>query len=189
MNDNKHAAICGGVTEYLIKIKLNRRLGRSLDELGFSNEKFKERYGHYDDEDIAFLLYRKDIVVRSGGSDFSKEALDEKDLIIAKSIELLNIALSLIDETFPVINEIDFHPKGHIKFDGRILIKGDSDLLINNCLIDFKLKKEPTLTHNERAQLFAYAINKYIRGSKNYDKVYYLNPRFYLLQELNLNNQ
>src|SRR5690606_22968386 len=56
MNDNKHAAICGGVTEYLTKIKLIRRLGRSLDDLGFYNEKFKERYGHYNDKDIAFLL-------------------------------------------------------------------------------------------------------------------------------------
>lgn len=39
------------------------------------------------------------------------------------------------------------------------------------------------------SQLFTYALHTYIREGKNYDKVYILNPRFELLEELVLNRR
>lgn len=71
-------------------------------------------------------------------------------------------------------------------YKGKLAIKGDSDLFINNFLIDFKTIKDNKLNSNERAQLFAYALHKYMRDKVNYDKVYFLNPRFNVLEELAL---
>jgi len=69
-------------------------------------------------------------------------------------------------------------------YKGEVAIKGDSDLLINNCLIDFKTKKDANIVLDDRAQLFAYSINKYMRDKKEYSKVFVLNPRHNLLVEL-----
>ena len=108
----------------------------------------------------------------------------DKNLIINKAEILSNIALKLIEKEFPIIETIDFHPEGHVLYKNELAIKGDSDLLINNCLIDFKTKKDPKISINDRAQLFAYAINKFARDSKEYAKIFILNARYNCLVEL-----
>ncbi|AIO19075.1 hypothetical protein KQ51_01198 [Candidatus Izimaplasma bacterium HR1] len=179
----EHPTICGGVTEYITKIKLARKLGKSLVELRFFDDVNKEKYSNLSDEELAFVMYEHDIVYRSGYG-YTPEIFEHKNNIIKKASELAKIALELISKTFPIINEIDFHPDGHVLYKGDLAIKGDSDLLINNCLIDFKTKKDFKLSKKERAQLFAYALHKYMRDEENYDKVYFLNPRFNMLEEL-----
>ena len=128
-------------------------------------------------------MYEPDIVYRSGYG-YTQEIFEHKNNIIEKATHLAEIAYDLINRTFPVINEIDFHPEGHVLYNGEVAIKGDSDLLVNNCLIDFKTKKDSKLSKKERAQLFAYALHKYMRDDENYEKVYFLNPRFDILEEL-----
>ena len=171
------------MTEYITKTKLARKLGKSLEELHFFDDVNKKKYSKLSDEELAFAMYEPDIFYRSGYG-YTPEIFEHKSNIIKKASYLADIALELINKTFPVINEIDFHPEGHVMYEGELAIKGDSDLLINNCLIDFKTKKEYTLNSNERAQLFAYALHKYMRDGANYDKVYFLNPRFNILEEL-----
>lgn len=90
----------------------------------------------------------------------------------------------MIYSKFPEITSIDFHPAGHVLHKNKLAIKGDSDLMINNCLIDFKNKKDASISLEDRAQLFAYSINKYARDGVEYDKVYVLNPRYNLICEL-----
>ena len=179
----EHPTICGGVTEYLTKIKLARVFGKSIEGLHFFDDPNKKKYSKLNDEELAFAMYEPDIVSRSGYG-YTPEIFEHKGNIIKKAGLLADIALKLINKTFPVIKEIDFHPEGHVIYKGELAIKGDSDLLINNCLIDFKTKKDYKLTLVERAQLFAYALHKYMRDGVNYDKVYFLNPRFNMLEEL-----
>lgn len=183
----EHPTICGGVTEYITKIKLARKLGKSLEELRFFDDVNKEKYSKMSDEEIAFAMYEPDIIYRSGYG-YTPEIIRHKDKIIRKASHLAEISYDLINKTFPIINEIDFHPDGHVMYNGNVAIKGDSDLLINNCLIDFKTKKDHKLSKKERAQLFAYALHKYMRDGENYDKVFFLNPRFNMLEELILKN-
>lgn len=179
----EHPSICGGVTEYITKIQLARQLGKELQELRFFDDVGSKQYAGLTDEELAFAIYEPDIKYRSGNG-YTREIFEHKELIIKKASYLANVALSLINKTFPKIDQIDFHPDGHVLYKDEIAIKGDSDLLINNCLIDFKTKKDSKLTSEDGAQLFAYALHKYIREGKNYDKVYILNPRFELLEEL-----
>jgi hypothetical protein len=183
VSKEEHPAICGGVTEYITKIKLARKHGRNLEELKFFDDVNKKKYSNLSDEELAFAMYEPDIVYRSGYG-YTSEIFEHKAIIIKKASYLADIALELINQTFPVIHEIDFHPDGHVMYLGDLAMKGDSDLLINNCLIDFKTKKNYKLTSVERAQLFAYALHKYMRDKVNYDKVYFLNPRFNILEEL-----
>ncbi len=183
VSNEEHPTICGGVTEYITKIKLARKLGRSMEDLHFFDDVNKKKYFNLSDEDLAFAMYEPDIFFRSGYL-YTPEILKHKNNIIKKASYLADIALELINKIFPIINEIDFHPEGHIMYKGELAVKGDSDLLINNCLIDFKTKKDYKLNSNERAQLFAYALHKYMRDGVNYDKVYFLNPRFNILEEL-----
>lgn len=180
---DEHPIICGGVTEYITKIKLARKLGRGLEELRFFDDVNKPKYANLCDEELAFALYEPDIIYRSG-IGYDENIIADKDKIIQKASFLAEIALELIEKEFPVINDIDFHPDGHVMYDGRLAINGDSDLIINNCLIDFKSEKKSKLDSTQRAQLFAYALHKYMRDGINYDKVYFLNPRFKLLEEL-----
>lgn len=179
----EHPKICGGVTEYITKIKLARKLGKSLEELKFFDDLNKDKYAKLSDEELAFAMYEHDIIYRSGFG-YTDEILAHKNQIISKATYLAEIALALISKNFPTINDIDFHPEGHVMYSGKLAIKGDSDLLINNCLIDFKTKKDHKLSSTERAQLFAYALHKYMRDGVGYDKVYFLNPRFKILEEL-----
>lgn len=179
----EHPTVCGGVTEYITKIKLARQLGRSLENLRFFDDVKKKEYINLSDNELAFAMYEKDVIYRCG-IGYTPEIFEHKNNIIRKADLLADIALNLINKTFPVINDIDFHPDGHVKFNGKLAIKGDSDLLINNCLIDFKTTKTLKLNLNERAQLFAYALHRYMRDGRNYDRVYYLNPRFNILEEL-----
>lgn len=179
----EHPSICGGVTEYIAKIKLARKLGKSLEDLRFFDDVTKEEYLNLSDEELAFAMYEPDIQFRSGYG-YTPEIFEHKNNIINKAKILADIAFILICKTFPEIEEVDFHPAGHVLYDGEVAIKGDSDLLINNCLIDFKTKKSYKLGKKERAQLFAYALHKYMRDGVNYDKVYFLNPRFNILEEL-----
>jgi len=179
----EHPTICGGVTEYIAKIKLARKLGRPLEELKFFDDVTKKKYSNLSDEELAFVMYEPDIKYRSTYG-YTSEILEHKNRIIQKATFLAEIAFDLINKNFPVINEINFHPDGHVEFDGEPAILGDSDLVINNCLIDFKIKKDYKLTKKERAQLFAYALHKYMRDGKNYDKVYFLNARHELLEEM-----
>ncbi len=183
VSKEEHPIICGGVTEHITKIKLARKLGKSIEELHFFDDVKKKKYSSLSDEELAFAMYEPDLIYRSGYG-YTPEIHEHKSNIIKKANHLSTIALELINKTFPKINEIDFHPQGHVMYNGKLAIKGDSDLLINNCLIDFKTKKDYKLNSNERAQLFAYALHKYIRDKKNYDKVYFLNPRFNILEEL-----
>lgn len=184
----EHPTICGGVTEYITKIKLARKMGRKLDELRFFDDVTKEEYSNLSDEELAFAMYEPDIYYRSGYG-YTEEIFEHKYNIIKKASQLADIALNLIHKTFPVINDIDFHPAGHVMYMGQIAIKGDSDLLINNCLIDFKTKKDYKLNSTEKAQLFAYALHKHMRDGKSYDRVYFLNPRFNIIVELVLQSQ
>ena len=183
VSKEEHPTICGGVTEYITKIRLARKLGRSMEDLHFFDDVHKKKYSNLSDEDLAFAMYEPDIFYRSG-CGYTPEIFEHRDNIIKKAKYLSDIALELITKTFPVIDEMDFHPEGHVMYNGKLAIKGDSDLLINNCLIDFKTKKDYKLRSNDRAQLFAYALNKYMRDGTNYDKVYFLNPRFHILEEL-----
>lgn len=171
------------MTEYLTKIKLARQLNRKLEELHFFDDIRRAKYIGLSDEELAFALYEPDILYRSGYG-YSREIIDNKKKIINKAILLSDIALALINKTFPIIESVNFHPEGHVNYLGKIAIKGDSDLLINNCLIDFKTKKEIKLPKAERAQLFAYALHKLMRDGFGYQKVYFLNPRFNILEEL-----
>jgi hypothetical protein len=183
----EHPTICGGVTEYITKIKLARKLGKSLEDLRFFDDVNKKEYSKLTDEELAFAMYEPDVMYRSG-MGYTVEIFEHKNNIIKKASALANIALELVYKTFPVIDNIDFHPEGHVMYKGEVAIKGDSDLLINNCLIDFKTKKDYKLSKKERAQLFAYALHKYMRDGKDYDKVYFLNPRYNILEELILKN-
>ncbi len=183
VSKEEHPTICGGVTEYITKIKLARKLGKSLEELHFFDDVNKKKYSNLSDDDLAFAMYEPDIIYRSGYG-YTPEIFEHKANIIKKASYLADIALNLIDITFPVIKEVDYHPEGHVMYKGELAIKGDSDLLINNCLIDFKTKKDYKLSSGERAQLFAYTLHKYMRDGVNYDKVYFLNPRFNILEEL-----
>lgn len=183
----EHPTICGGVTEYITKIKLARKLGKSLEDLRFFDDVNKKEYSKLTDEELAFAMYEPDVLYRSG-MGYTAEIFEHKNNIIKKASALANIALELIYKTFPVIDNIDFHPEGHVMYKGEVAIKGDSDLLINNCLIDFKTKKDYKLSKKDRAQLFAYALHKYMRDGKDYDKVYFLNPRYNILEELILKN-
>lgn len=179
----EHPTICGGVTEYITKIKLARKLGIHLENLKFFDDVNEKKYSVLTDEELAFAMYEYDIMYRSGYG-YTIEILEHKDNIINKAVQLANISLELIFKEFPIINNIDFHPEGHVMYCGELAINGDSDLVINNCLLDFKTKKDFKLGINDRAQLFAYALNKYMRDGINYDKVYYINPRYSIIEEL-----
>lgn len=179
----EHPSICGGVTEYLTKIKLAKKLNIPLDKLGFFDDVNKIKYKNLSDKELAFALYEPDIFYRSGRM-YDDDIKKDKNLIINKAEILSNIALKLIEKEFPIIETIDFHPEGHVLYKNELAIKGDSDLLINNCLIDFKTKKDPKISINDRAQLFAYAINKFARDSKEYAKIFILNARYNCLVEL-----
>lgn len=179
----EHSAICGGVSEYLTKIKLARNLNVDLEELKFFDDVKKQKYKNLSDEDLAFYLYEPDIIYRSG-MGYTEKIKEHKNLIINKARILSDIALKLIYSKFPTITSIDFHPAGHVLYKNKLVIKGDSDLLINNCLIDFKTKKDASISLEDRAQLFAYSINKYARDGEEYDKVYVLNPRYNYIVEL-----
>lgn len=179
----EHPAICGGVSEYLTKIKLARNLNVDLEELKFFDDVKKQKYKNLSDEDLAFYLYEPDIIYRSG-MGYTEKIKEHKNLIINKARILSDIALKLIYSKFPTITSIDFHPAGHVLYKNKLVIKGDSDLLINNCLIDFKTKKDASISLEDRAQLFAYSINKYARDGEEYDKVYVLNPRYNYIVEL-----
>ncbi len=183
VNKDEHPIICGGVTEYLTKIRLARRMNIGLEELRFFDDIKKKKYLKMSDEELAFALYEPDVFFRSG-MKYTQEILDHKALIISKAKILSDVSINLIDKEFPIINSIDFHPEGHVMYNGRVAVNGDSDLLINNCLIDFKTKKESSISLDDRAQLFAYTINKYMRDGQEYDKVYVLNPRHYYICEL-----
>jgi hypothetical protein len=183
VSKEEHPTICGGVTEYITKIKLARKLGKSLEKLRFFDDVNKKEYSKLSDEELAFAMYEHDVMYRSG-MGYTAEIFEHKNNIIQKASDLADIALELIYKTFPEIDVIDFHPEGHVMYKGEVAIKGDSDLLINNCLIDFKTKKDYKLSKQERAQLFAYALHKYMRDGENYDKVYFLNPRYNILEEL-----
>jgi len=183
VSKEEHPTICGGVTEYITKIKLARKLGKNFEELHFFDDVNKKKYSKLSDEELAFAMYEPDIIYRSGYG-YTSEIFERKKNITQKATYLADIALELINKTFPVINDINFHPEGHVMYNGKIAIKGDSDLLINNCLIDFKTKKDYKLNSNEKAQLFAYALHKYMRDGVNYEKVFFLNPRFNILEEL-----
>lgn len=179
----EHPTICGGVTEYITKIRLARQLHKSLEELYFFDDINKSKYSKLKDDELAFAMYEPDIKYRSGYG-YTYEIFENKNKIINKASILADIALKLINTTFPIIEEINFHPEGHVLYKGNLAILGDSDLLINNCLIDFKTKKDYKLNVNERAQLFAYSMHKYMRDGMNYDKVFFLNSRFHILEEL-----
>ena len=179
----EHPTVCGGVTEYLTKIRLARNLNIDLEELKFFDDVKKSKYKNLSDEDLAFYLYEPDIIFRSG-MGYTEEIKEHKNLIIDKARILSDIALKLIYSKFPTITSIDFHPDGHVLYKNKLAIKGDSDLLINNCLIDFKTKKDASISLEDRAQLFAYSINKYARDGEEYDKVYVLNPRYNYIGEL-----
>lgn len=183
VDKTEHPNICGGVTEYLTKIKLAKELKIDLTELKFFDDINKAKYKNMSNEDIAFHLYEPDVVYRSTRG-YTDEIKNHKDLIINKARILSDRALKLIHFEFPVITSIDFHPKGHACYKGKAAILGDCDLLINNCLIDFKNKKDPNIPLMDKAQLFAYSINKYTRDKKEYDKVYILNPRHNYICEL-----
>lgn len=179
----EHPTICGGVTEYLTKIKLAKRLHISLEKLEFFDDVNKSKYKNLSDGELAFAIYEPDIFYRSGRT-YDDDIKKDKELIISKAEILSNIALKLIDSEFPTIETIDFHPEGHVLYKNELAIRGDSDLLINNCLIDFKTKKDPKISINDRAQLFAYAINKFARDGKEYRKIFVLNARYNYLVEL-----
>ena len=179
----EHPTVCGGVTEYLTKIRLARNLNVDLEELKFFDDVKKPKYKNMSDEDLAFYLYELDIFYRSS-MGYTEEIKEHKNLIIDKARILSDIALKLIYSKFPTITSIDFHPDGHVLYKNKLAIKGDSDLLINNCLIDFKTKKDASISLEDRAQLFAYSINKYARDGVEYDKVYLLNPRYNYIGEL-----
>ena len=179
----EHPTVCGGVTEYLTKIRLARNLNVDLEELKFFDDVKKPKYKNMSDEDLAFYLYELDIFYRSS-MGYTEEIKEHKNLIIDKARLLSDIALKLIYSKFPTITSIDFHPDGHVLYKNKLAIKGDSDLLINNCLIDFKTKKDASISLEDRAQLFAYSINKYARDGVEYDKVYLLNPRYNYIGEL-----
>lgn len=179
----EHPTVCGGVTEYLTKIRLARNLNVDLEELKFFDDVKKPKYKNISDEDLAFYLYELDIFYRSS-MGYTEEIKEHKNLIIDKARLLSDIALKLIYSKFSTITSIDFHPDGHVLYKNKLAIKGDSDLLINNCLIDFKTKKDASISLEDRAQLFAYSINKYARDGVEYDKVYLLNPRYNYIGEL-----
>lgn len=183
VNKEEHPSICGGVTEYLTKIKLAKELGIDIININFFDDITKPKYKKLNDEELAFALYEPDIIYRCG-TGYTEEIREDKNLIINKAIILSNISLKLIHERFPKIESIDFHPEGHVLLDGKLAILGDSDLLINNCLIDFKTKKDSSIQADDRAQLFAYSINKFIRDGEDYDKVFVLNPRHNYMCEL-----
>ncbi|MBI9008990.1 MAG: hypothetical protein JEZ05_03075 [Tenericutes bacterium] len=183
VSKEEHPTICGGITEYITKIKLARKLGKGLEELGFFDDVNKDEYSNLSDEVLAFAMYEPDIRYRSGYG-YTPEIFEHKRNIIEKATYLAEIAFKLINTSFPVINEIDFHPEGHVNYKGELAIKGDSDLLINNCLIDFKTKKDYKLNKKDKSQLFAYALHKYMRDGECYDKVYFLNPRYNILEEM-----
>ena len=185
VSKEEHPTICGGVTEYITKIKIARKLGKNLEDLRFFDDLNKKKYSKMIDEELAFAMYEPDVMYRSG-MGYTQEIFEHKNRIIKKASMLADIALELIYKKFPVIENVDFHPEGHVMYNGEVAIKGDSDLLINNCLIDFKTKKDYKLSKKERAQLFAYALHKYMRDRENYDKVFFLNPRFNILEELTL---
>lgn len=180
---DEHPAICGGVTEYITKIRLARRAGLDLEVLGFIGNPDLSKYTKLSDEELAFAMYELDIMYRSGFG-YTPEIKNHKSKIISKALILSDIALSLIDDKFPTITNIDFHPEGHATLNGEIAIKGDSDLMINNNLIDFKTKKDYKLQSKDAAQMFAYAINRYSRTQDNYSGIYVLNPRYRMLEEL-----
>lgn len=183
VSKEEHPTICGGVTEYLTKIKLAKRLNISLEKLDFFDDVNKSKYKNLSDGELAFAIYEPDILYRSGRT-YDEDIKKDKNLIIKKAEILSNIALKLIDNVFPIIETIDFHPEGHALYKNELAIRGDSDLLINNCLIDFKTKKDPKISINDRAQLFAYAINKFARDGKEYKKTFVLNARYNYLVEL-----
>lgn len=179
----EHPNICGGVTEYLTKIKLAKRLDIDLTHLRFLGDINDPKYKNMSDEELAFSMYEPDIIFRCG-IGYTPEIIEHKKLIIDKAIILSNVALNLINLKFSNIKSIDFHPYGHVFYDDKLAITGDSDLMINNCLIDFKTHKNASISIDDRAQLFAYSINKFMRDGKEYDKVYVLNPRYNCLCEL-----
>jgi hypothetical protein len=183
----EHPTICGGVTEYIKKIKLARQVGKSVEELKLFDDVSKRKYRTLNDEDLAFAMYEPDIEYRSGYG-YTPEIHSHKELIIKKASLLAQKALDLVNKTFPTITAIDFHPDGHVMYNNQLAIFGDSDLAVNNCLIDFKTKKDYKLSAEDGAQLFAYSLHKYMRDGSNYDKVYVLNPRFDLLEEVILSN-
>lgn len=182
---DEHPKICGGVVEHLTKIKLLRQLNRELIEL----ELFKKYINPsctISNEEIAFLLYGFDIFERVT-LHYTDNIMNDKVKIIEKASKLASIAMDLINETFPNIEKVDLHPQGHVFYDGKLAIKGDADLAINNCLIEFKCKKDYKLLSEDAAQLFAYGLHKYIREGESFEKIYVLNPRFNMLQEVVLN--
>ena len=66
IKENEHPSICGGVTEYLTKIKLVRKTNNSLEKLRFFDDITKSKYQNLSDEELAFYLYEPDIRFRSG---------------------------------------------------------------------------------------------------------------------------
>ncbi|AZG68707.1 hypothetical protein [Mycoplasma struthionis] len=97
------------------------------------------------------------------------------------------ISLNLIYKEFKEIKTINTHPIMNIVFEEiNFYLLADSDLLINNCLIDFKNLNAPLLRSTAKAQLFGYGLFYYYLNNKSFDKIYYLNSRFNLLKELKL---
>lgn len=62
----EHPTVCGGVTEYLTKIRLARNLNIDLEKLKFFDDVKKPKYKNMSDEYLAFYLYEPDIIFRSG---------------------------------------------------------------------------------------------------------------------------
>lgn len=177
-------SLIGGATEYLTKILLAKDQKISLKELGFLDNPNKMKYKQMTLEEMAINLYIFDVQAKFLIVLFGVPKGIQLKRISNKIRKLADISLSLIKQEFPEIHSIDFHPQGHVMYKGKVAVRGDGDLVINNCLIDFKTKKEFKLTARDRSQLFAYALHKQMRDGKSYDKVYFLNPRYRMLEEL-----
>jgi len=92
----EHPSICGGVTEYLTKIRLAKRLKIDLVNLNFFDDINKEQYQNLNAEELAFAMYEPDISFRCG-MGYTPDIFVHKRLIIEKAKILGDIALRLID--------------------------------------------------------------------------------------------
>lgn len=181
----EHPVICGGVTEYMTKIRLARQIGADIERLDFFGNINDKKYAGLNDDELAFAMYEPDLQYRSGYT-YDSNIMACKDKIIQKASILADIALKLINDTFKYIksDDVDFHPNGHVFYDKKLAIYGDGDLAINNCIIDFKTRKNYMIQTSDRGQIFAYCLHKYMRDGENYSKAYFINPRFSLIGEL-----
>ena len=91
----EHPTICGGVTEYITKIKLARKLGKSLEELRFFDDVNKKEYSKLTDEELAFAMYEPDIISRSGYG-YTPEIFEHKKNIIQKASHLADMHSNLL---------------------------------------------------------------------------------------------